>query len=357
MDRRSHKIQETLRRGDPLWAIIAVLAYGALAITLFGPSLGQGQTGRLVWPASLVVGGMGVYVLGRRWIVSVPASLVSGAIYGFGPLSLYATRFHPLAGLLVAGIPWMFCPAAFFRAWMRTQQGRSRTTVAGQWLQWPLLILPFGVIALAMALLGRWHLFPIPLYGSSQGVDGWIGWVAPGPTAEHGKMPAGLYHVPWVGLATGAVMLIKARRWPILGAAGAAAVLAFLPPVLGTNPVIWLLVVTAWLAVVAGLGLEGLVLAGWADRTWLWIGMGVLAALCTATLAWAVYQEPVAAWSGDAPLIHSFTMYGVGVAAMGLMLAAAQLKIRVSALRQAALYGAAGLDIVLSARVLADLLL
>ena len=38
-------------------------------------------------------------------------------------------------------------------------------------------------------------------------------------------------------------------------------------------------------------------------------------------------------------------------------LAAAQLKIRASALRQAALYGAAGLDIVVSARLLADLLL
>jgi hypothetical protein len=300
---------------------------------------------------------MGVYVLGRRWIVSVPASLLSGAIYGFGPLALYVTRFHPLAGLLVAGIPWMFCPAAFFRAWMRTQKGRSRTAVAGQWLQWPLLILPFGAIALAMGLLGRWHLFPVPLYGSSQGMDGWIGWVAPGPAAEHGKMPAGLYHVPWVGLATGAVMLIKARRWSILAVTGAAAVLAFLPPVLGTNPVIWLLVVTVWLAVVAGLGLEGLVLAGWADRTWLWIGLAVLAAMCAATLAWAAYQEPASAWSGDVPLIHSFTMYGVGVAAMGLMLAAAQLKIRASTLRQAALYGAAGVDIVLSARLLTELLL
>jgi hypothetical protein len=357
MDRRSNKIQGTPRRSDPLWALIAVLAYAALAIPLFGPSLGQGQTGRLAWPASLVVGGMGVYVLGRRWVVSGPASLVSGAIYGFGPLSLYVTRFNPLAGLLVAGIPWMFCPAVFFRAWVRTQRGRSKTLVAGQWLQWPLLILPFGAIAVAMGVLGRCHLFPIPLYGGSQGADGWIGWVAPGPTAQHGKMPAGLYHVPWVGLATGAVMLIKARRWPILGVTGAAAVLAFLPPILGTNPVIWLLVVTVWLAVVAGLGLEGLVLAGWADRTWLWIGLAVLTTLCLATLVWAARQEPVAAWSGDVPLIHSLTMYGVGMAAVALMLAAAQLKIRVSALRQAVLYGAAGLDIVLSARLLADLLL
>jgi hypothetical protein len=357
MRARPHEAEQALISGPVLYGICAALAYAVLAVVLFGPSLAQGGRWRMLWPVSLVAASSGVYVLGRRWIVSFPASLISGALYGFGPLALYMTRFHALAALVVAIIPWLFCPAAFFRAWVRTKRRRPEAAIPGQWLQWPLLILPFGAIGLGMGLLSRFHLFPIPLYGEAQGMDGWIGWIAPGPTAEHGRMPAGLYHVPWAGLATGAVMLIKARRWPILGVAGAAAVLAFLPPVLGANPVIWLLVVTAWLAVVAGLGLEGLVLAGWADRVWLWMGLAVLVVLCAATLAWTAYQEPVAAWSGDVPLIHSLTLYAVGGAAMALMLAAAQLKIRISSLRQAALYGAAGLDIILSARLLAELLL
>jgi hypothetical protein len=300
---------------------------------------------------------MGVYVLGRRWIVSFPASLVSGGIYGFGPLALYMTRFHPLAALSVAAIPWTFCPAAYVLTWARAAPPRSKALALGRWLQWPLLILPFLVIALVMGLLGRHHLFPIPLHAGPQGLADWIGWVAPGPAVERGRVPMGLYHVPCAGLAIGVAMVVKARRWSIPAVCGAAALLACTPAFMGTSPVIWLLAAMAWVAVVAGLGLEGLVLAGWADRTWLLIGLGVLAGMCVLTLAWAAYVEPVGAWAEDGPLTHTLTMYGIGGAAMALMLAAAQLKIRITALRQAALYGAAALDVVLSARLLAGLLL
>ena len=105
MTSRMHATGQMLIRSDVVRGVMAALAYAALAVAVFGPWLAEGARGQLLWPVSLVAAAMAVYVLGRRWIVSFPASLVSGAIYGFGPLTLYMTRSHPLTALLVAAIP------------------------------------------------------------------------------------------------------------------------------------------------------------------------------------------------------------------------------------------------------------
>jgi len=340
-----------------VWVMAAALGYVAMAVYLFKPHWGQWGRWQVLWPINMVVGASGIYVLGRRWIVSLPASLIGGALYGFGPLALYLTRFHPIVGLVAAAIPWAFCPAVYVQSWAGSDVTPSKRSPLGQWLQWPLLACPFLAILVVLGLLGRYHLFLIPLNAGPWRVDDWIGAVAPALAVERGKMPIGVYHVPWAAVGIGLVMVIKARRWLILVVCAAGGVLACCPPMMGTSPVIWLCVVMAWCAVLVGLGLEGFVLAGWADRKWLLVGLGVLAGLCVATLAWAAGHEPVGDLAGDGLMIHTLKMYAMGGVAIALVLAVLQLKLRVPGLRQVAVFGAAGLDIVLSARLVADAVL
>ena len=333
------------------------MGYAALAVYLFEPYWGQGGRGQVLWPVNMVVGGMGVYLLGRRWISSRLTSMLSGAVYGFSPLAIYLTRFHPSAGLVAAMVPWLFCPAAYIPQWIAQVRGQFLGRPVGWWLQGPLLAGPFLVILAMFALLEHARLFPMPLHTGALHPGDWIGWVAPWVAVQQGRMPAGLYHVPVAALTLALVMVVKAKRWPILVVALAGLILAGLSPLLQVSPVTWLCVATTWAAVLVGLGLDGLVWAGWADRGWLGVALVVVSGLGAGALGWASYAGYQGASETMGALIHTFRMYGIAAAGVGLILAIVVVRVRLIPLRQAVVLAAVGLDLVITARLLVDALL
>jgi hypothetical protein len=63
-------------------------------------------------------------------------------------------------------------------------------------------------------------------------------------------------------------MMIKARRIGIMAIFAVAAVASFCPAVLNVSPVIWFSIPSIVIAILAGVGMNGLVLAGYSDRRW-----------------------------------------------------------------------------------------
>ena len=333
------------------------MGYTVLAVYLFKPYWGQWDRWQVLWPINMVVGAMGVYLLGRRWISSRPASMLSGAVYGFSPLAIYITRFHPVAGLLAAMVPWLFYPVAYIPQWIGGVNRKFLGRTVGWWLQGPLLASPFLVILGTFALLDYFHLFPIPLYAGALRVEDWLGWVAPWVAVQQGRMPSGLYHVPLAALTLALVMVVKAKRWPILAVTTAGLVLAGFSSLLQVSPMIWLCVAMTWMAVLVGLGLDGLVWAGWADRGWLGAVLVVVSGVGIGALVWASYAGYHGASDSLMPLIHTFRMYGLAAASVGLILAIVLVQVRLLPFRQVAIFVAVGLDLVLTARLLVDALL
>jgi len=327
-----------------------------LAMYLFGPHWGQLGRGQALRPVNMVVGSMGVYLLGRRWISSRLASMFCGAVYGFSPLAIYLTQFHPLAGLAAALVPWLFCPAAHVPRWIAGRPARFLGRPLGWWVHGPLLAGPFLVILAAFALLGHLRLFLMPLRTGVLHSGDWIGWVAPWAAALRGTMPAGVYHCPVAALTLALVMIVKAKRWPILLVGMAGLILAAFSPLFQVSPVIWLCVATTWAAVLVGLGLDGLVWAGWADRGWLAVSLIVVSGLGLGALGGASYAGYHGSPEVMEALIHSFRMYGLGAAGVGLILAIVLVRVRLVAMRQAVAVVALSADLVLTARLLMDAL-
>jgi hypothetical protein len=357
MDRGSDKTTQVFMPGPWIWGMTAALGYTVLAVYLFEPYWGQWDRWQVLWPVNMVLGAMGVYLLGRRWISSRPASMLSGAVYGFCPLAIYITRFHPVAGLLAAIIPWLFCPVAYVPRWIGGTNRKFLGQTVGWWVQGPLLAAPFLAILGIFSLLEHFRLFPIPLYAGVLRVEDWLGWVAPWVVTQQGRMPSGLYHVPIAALTLALVMVVKAKRWPILIVTAAGLVLAGFSPLLQVSPMIWLCVALTWMAVLVGLGLDGLVWAGWADRGWLGAALVAVSGLCLGALAWASYTGYKGATDSMWAMIHTFRMYGLATASVGLVLAIVLVKVRLQIFRQVAIFAAVGLDLVITARLLVDALM
>jgi hypothetical protein len=184
-----------------------------------------------------------------------------------------------------------------------------------------------------------------------------MGWVAPWVAAQQGRMPSGLYHVPLAALTFALVMVVKARRWPILVVTAAGLILAGFSPLLQVSPMTWLCVALTWMAVLVGLGLDGLVWAGWADRGWLVVALVVVSGLGLGALGWASYTGYQGASDSMWAMIHTFRMYGLAAASVGLVLAIVLVRVRLLPFRQGAIFVAVGLDLVLTARLLVDALL
>jgi hypothetical protein len=357
MDRGSDKTTQGLLPGPMVWVMTAALGYTVLAVYLFVPYWGEWDRWQALWPVNMVVGAMGVYLLGRRWISSRPASLLSGAVYGFSPLAIYMTQFHPVAGFLAAMVPWLFCPIAYVPRWIGGVNRQFLGRTMGWWVQGPFLAAPFLVILGMFALLEHYRLFPIPLYKGALRLEDWMGWVAPWVAAQQGRMPSGLYHVPLAALTFALVMVVKARRWPILVVTAAGLILAGFSPLLQVSPMTWLCVALTWMAVLVGLGLDGLVWAGWADRGWLVVALVVVSGLGLGALGWASYTGYQGASDSMWAMIHTFRMYGLAAASVGLVLAIVLVRVRLLPFRQGAIFVAVGLDLVLTARLLVDALL
>ncbi len=130
---------------------VAVIIYAAFAVYLYQPYFKHFDRLQYLTIINLVAASAGCYVLSRRWVGAWWASVFAGAVYGFSPLSLILTAYHPTAGSVAASIPWLFLPAAFH------SQLRRR------WISYLAAVFPFVFIILFFNVAAYFGLFPIPV--------------------------------------------------------------------------------------------------------------------------------------------------------------------------------------------------
>ena len=312
---------------------LAAAVYTAFAVYLYRPYFNGFGSLRLqdLFVANICLASLGAYVLSRRWVAGFTESFFAGAIYGFGPFALGLAKFHPTAGFLFAAIPWLFCPAVF------GPEGKFKP------LRVPLSLLPFLVIVLFFQLAARFGLYPIPIKLKLHGAE-MAGLLAPLVAAKRNMTLVGFYHIPLASLIMGFSMALPVgrltalvpleglskggilqrgrilkglavRRLGIVVIFVAATILAFCESFFDISPVIFLAISTLCCSVLIGVGMQGLICAGYADRKWILfaaIVMGVLA-IVTLLLATKYFQTFASLGSGYARLLtEAAKMYILG---------------------------------------------
>jgi hypothetical protein len=332
--------------------VAAAAIYVVFDIYLYQPAL----SGRTIerWEYLFLVNSpmaaLGCYVLSQRWVSSFLGSFFAGAIYGYGPFILGLARFHPTAGFLAATIPWLFCPAAFGPTYKR------------QWLSIPLSFLPYLTIVLFFQVSLHCRLFAVPAQAKLHLAD-LVGLMAPLVAARRELMTVGFYHIPLAPLIMGFSMLIqrlKTGRVGVMTILAVAVVLAFCKPILGVSPIIWLAIPLVCCSVLIGAGMQGLILAGFADRKWVLSIAGICGVLAAATLLLATkyFQTVLALGAGYARVFtDTGRMYALGAVTMLIIFLLVRANLRLVWLRGLIFCSAMAVDIFLGARFIVDKLL
>ena len=327
----------------------AALLYAGFAVYLYQPYFKNFNALRFLIVINACLASLGGYVLSRRWITSFWCSFFAGASYGFGPFALWLAGYHPTAGLLVAAVPWFFCPAAF-----GPTCGRAKAK--WRWVGRLLSALPFLAILSFFQLSARWRLFAIPVQTELNLAD-LAFLLAPLAAAERGLTAVGFYHVPMAFLIVGGSMLVAARRFGILAIFAVGVILGFCNPVFNVSPIIWLTIPLLCCSILIGAGMEGIVCTDFADRKLLLATAAVMAALSIVTLLLATECFQIFAGLG-AKYGRCFTeaakMYILGAITITIIFFAARAKLRIHLLRLAVLCSAAAIDIFLGARFIVD---
>lgn len=337
------------------WYVLAAGLYATFAVYLYRPYFGRFDGWQWLLPVNACVAAFGGYVLSRRWVAGFAASLLAGAVYGFGPFLLGLAKFHPTAGTLAAAIPWLFVPAASF--------GKKR----GGWLGAVLLFVPFAVIMLFFYLAAGRRLFAAPLQVEVRPSD-LVSFIAPLALVSRSTVPLGLYHVPMAALVLGLAMVWKARRYTILLVllVGFALALSnlFLDPGkvawLGVSPILWLSIPMTWCAILSGIGFQALIEAGYADKKWILAATIILGVLAIIALLLAAECFQVFLGLGDSYgrlFVEAAKIYLLGALATGIIFFITRQKLRLHWLRWALLCAALAVDIFLGARHIVDQIL
>jgi hypothetical protein len=360
-------------------AALAAAIYLTFAVYLYQPYFHGFGSPRLqdLFVINVSLASLGCYVLSRRWIVGYTESLFAGAVYGFGPFALGLAKFHPSAGFLFASIPWLFCPAVF------GPRGKYKP------LRMPLSLLPFLAIPLFFKSGAAIGLYPIPIKLKLNYAD-LAGLLAPLVAAKRNVTLVGFYHIPVASLIMGvSVFLIPLeglsrggilqrakflkgltiRRLGIAAIFSVATILAFCESFFDVSPVIWLAISMLFCSVLIGLGMQGLICAGFDDRKWILFAavvMGILA-IVTLLLATKYFQIFAGLGSGYARLLtETAKMYILGAITIAIFFFMARVKLfhkmpsagRLTVLLKTALLCATmGLDIFLGARFIVDTIL
>jgi len=337
----SHKSKITLAK---LGASAGI--YASLALCLYLPHLKKFAPLQYLVVVNICLAALGCFILSRRWVASFIGSLFAGAIYGFGPLVLWLSGYHPTVSLLAAAIPWLFCPAALCskRKW---------------WISAPLSALPFIAIVLAFQVAAHYRLFPIPIHTKLYLAD-LAGLLAPLVAAERTMPLVGFYHVPIAALVLGLAMLIKARRLGLMVIFAVGTILAFSGPFFNISPILWLTIPVLCCSVVIGEGLQGFALAGYADRKWLLITTAIMAALAITAMLLAIkYNNSFTGFGTKYArlLAQTAKLYLLGAIATGIIFFMTRAKLRITALRWAIICSATTADIFLGARFIVDRIL
>jgi len=363
-DRTSRWGRTVVYKGVAKFAV-ALLIYSAFAVYLYRPHFKGFDRLQYLLVANASVASLGCYLLSRRWVAGFVESFLAGAVYGFGPFTLGLAKFHPTAGLLVAAIPWLFCPAAFGpRAVWRL-------------LCMPLAALPFLAILLFFQISARFGLYPIPIRLKLHLAD-LSRMLAPMIAAKRQTTLIGFYHVPIAPLIMGlAVFLaplkllvtggiaqrvkstaaLAIRRFGIAAIFAGATLLAFCDSYLDISPIIFFAISTLWCSILAGAGMQALVSAGPADRKWLLLSsivMGILA-IVVLLLATKYFQSFLGIADAYARLLtQAGKMYILGAIALAILFFMARAKLRLHPIRLVLLSAPIVIDFFLGATYVVD---
>ncbi|MEE9370070.1 MAG: hypothetical protein V3W45_01245 [Sedimentisphaerales bacterium] len=322
----------------------AAVVYVSFAVYLYQPYFKHFSKLQYLIIVNVCLAALGCFVLSRRWVSSFWGSFFAGAVYGFGSFALWLSSYHPMAGLLVVAIPWLFCPAVFIakEKW--------------RWIAVPLLVLPFLAVLLFFRISTHWRLFAIPVQAKLHLAD-LPSLLAPLVMVNRGSALVGFYHVPIAALIMGLLMLIAARRLGPMCVFAIGVVLAFCGPFLNISPVIWLTLPVLCCSVLVGMGMQGLVLAGFADRKWVLASSIVMFALALTALLLATKYFQIFAGLGDKfaiLLVETAKMYILGAVAVAVIFFMTRAKLRVTILRVVLLSLAMAVDIFFGARFIVD---
>ena len=349
---------------------IAAAVYAAFAVYLYRPYFTGVGSLRLqdLFVLNVCLACLGCYVLSRRWVAGFAESFFAGAVYGFGPYVLGLVKFHPAGGFLAAAIPWLFCPAVF------GPKGKYKPLRIG------LSIMPFLAIVLFFQVATRFGLDPVPITLKLRASD-LAGLFAPLVAVKRSMTLVGFYHVPIAALVMGLCMFlvpleglckggilhkgkflkdITVRRFGIVIIFAVATILSFCDSLLQISPIIFLSISMLCCSVLIGVGIQGLISAGPADR-----GPVLLAAILSGILAIIMlllatkYFQMVAGLAdGYARLfVTTAKMYLLGASFVAMLFIIARAKLRIHPVRQALLYATIALDIFFGARFIVDTIL
>ncbi len=311
-------------------------------------------------PINAILGALGVLFLSRRWVRSVAGCWVAGALYGFGPYGLYLIRFHPLAGTLLALIPWSFCPVFHFERIARGLRLKSDRRATRTMLRLMLATLPWaGIIACFQAMV-QLRRFVLPLQPTQSPWSDWPALIAPWALAQGGRVLLSVYHVPLALVLVGAMVLLRARRWGPIACILLAVTLSWTRGAWAVSPLAWIGVLWVFVAMMAGLGTDALVTAGRSDVRWMVWAPILQVTLAVALLLGAGKYFQVQLGFGDNVarlLLYCSRFYLIGAVSLGVLVGITYRGLRWRALRWALILGPVAIDLLYSSRFLVDRML
>ncbi len=328
--------------------IAAVIVYIAFTIFLFQQYFDSFSTWQFLWPLNVCFASIGCYILSRRWVAGFAGSCFAGAIYGLGPYMFGLAKFHPVTGLLVAAIPWLFCLAAF-----GIFSGNRK------WLNYLFSLIPFLAIVIFFQVAGIAKLYPASLQAKLK-PDELFSLLAPLVAAKLGTTLIGFYHVPLAALIIGTSMLISARRYSIMAIIVSSIILTFCNPINSTleiSPIIWISITVLCFSIIIGAGFHGLASGGFGDRKWILAGSIILGIFAIVNLLLAAKYFQVILSLGD-----SYAMLFVETAKFYLLGAVVLLtcffmtcgKVKMPRVREIIISAAMAIDIFISAGFIID---
>lgn len=309
-----------------------MLFYALLAGLLFYPLRQNLVRWQYLLPIAAVAGSTGVFVLCRRWVLSIFASLAAGAIYGFGAYACSLFCFHPFAAIVYAILPWTLIPAVFFYRW--TNLDRLNTNIISALL----VFLSVLFILAAYRFASMKFFYPIPV-GTRLSINALLGIIDPIGVRQDIFAP-GFFHVTIAGLVMGIGLLIKSRRFLTILLIVLAFAAAFYKPILNVPPVVWASIPVLIFSIVIAAGLETIILAGKSDGRW-------ILSTVLALMILIVVEVFVSKNSSVIPV--SAALYGFGVVAVLSIYFIAEANKAWHLVRMFILYSAVFIDIFISA--------
>ena len=241
-------------------------------------------------------------------------------------------------------MPWLFLPAAF------------GPKAKWRWVSWLLAVLPFLAIILFFQASKRFGLFAIPIQSKLNLAD-LRGLAAPTVLATRDCSLIGFYHIPIASMVMGFSMLLAAKRYGVMAILVLGAAAVFFDPFFGVSPIIWATIAMVCCSVIIGVGTQGIISTGSADRQWLLTAIIVLGALAVIVLLAAVgYYDTVAGLGAGYGklLVETAKMYILGAIAIAVIFFLAKANLRVRIIRIAIIASAMAIDIFLGARFIVD---